>query len=810
MKMTKIFLAMLFTHSVDIAAQTSLVGQVKTTQGGVVPFAIIGIKNTQLSAICNAEGNFKFTSLKNGNYIFVTKSLGYLDRVDTLNVNEVSSFNPVLIPSNKQLDEVIVNANRIDKNSGMAFNNLDKETIAKQNLGQDAPFLLNQLPSVVVNSDAGNGIGYTGIRIRGSDGTRINVTVNGVPINDAESQGTFFVNMPDLVSSVNSIQVQRGVGASSNGAGAFGASINFQTNELNEKAYANVISTVGSFNTFRNTLAAGTGLLNNKFTLDARASKITSDGYINRASSNLQSYYLAAGYYAKKSIIKFINFLGQEKTYQAWNLVNEDSVKNGNRTYNELGVYTDGTGQLKYYKNQIDNYKQNNFQLHFIHHLNAKSSFNVTAHYTKGKGYYEEYKSNQLFADYKMALPHLFLNDSTPVDTTDLVRRRWLDNDFTGGLFNFNYTLNSQLSVKLGGGYNSYFGRHFGRVVWAQYAAGKEIDYEYYFNTANKNDGNLYFKTNYKPVSNLNVFIDLQVRKVDYRFLGFNALFENQIQNKSYVFFNPKFGVSYDLNKSINLYASGSIANKEPNRNDFVENKPENRPKHEALLDLEVGAKYSSKFVAAALNVYNMQYKNQLVLNGQLNDVGASKRINVGESYRRGVELEFTLNASKYISLGGNVALSRNKIEKFVEFIDSSNADYSIYTQRKNEYKNTDISFSPNLVSSAIISIKPIKRLEISVINKYVGRQFLDNTSNVKRSINPYQTYDVQINYTIKTKLITEITFMLSLYNLLSKTYETNGYTFSYYYDSETLTTTNYLAPAAPFNFLGGVKFVFN
>ena len=810
MKMTKIFLAMLFTHSVNIVAQTTLVGQVKTTQGDVVPFAIIGIKNTQLSAICNAEGNFKFTNLKNGNYIFVTKSLGYLDREDTLNISEGSSFNPLLVPSNKQLDEVIVNANRIDKNNGMAFNNLDKETIAKQNLGQDAPFLLNQLPNVVVNSDAGNGVGYTGIRIRGSDGTRINVTVNGVPINDAESQGTFFVNMPDLVSSVNNIQVQRGVGASSNGAGAFGASINFQTNELKEKAYANVISTAGSFNTYRNTLAAGTGLLNNKFTLDARASKITSSGYIDRASSNLQSYYLAAGYYAKKSIIKFINFLGQEKTYQAWNLVNEDSIKNGNRTYNELGMYTDGDGQLKYYKNQIDNYKQNNFQLHFIHRLSAKSSFNVTGHYTKGKGYYEEYKSNQLFTNYKMALPHLFLNDSTPVNTTDLVRRRWLDNDFAGGLFNFNYTINSQLSVKIGGGYNSYFGRHFGRVIWAQYAASKEIDYEYYFNTANKNDGNLYLKTNYKPLSNLNVFIDLQVRKVDYRFLGFNALFENQIENKSYLFFNPKFGVSYDLNKSINLYASGSIANKEPNRNDFVENKPENRPMHEALLDLEAGAKYSNKFVVAALNVYNMQYKNQLVLNGQLNDVGASKRINVGKSYRRGVELEVTINASKYISLGGNLALSRNKIEKFVEFIDSSNADYSIYTQRKNEYKNTNISFSPNLVSSAIISIKPIKRLEISVINKYVGRQYLDNTSNVKRSINPYQTYDVQINYTIKTKLIPEITFMLSLYNLLSKTYETNGYTFSYYYDSEILTTTNYLAPAAPFNFLGGVKFVFN
>jgi iron complex outermembrane recepter protein len=448
--------------------------------------------------------------------------------------------------------------------------------------------------------------------------------------------------------------------------------------------------------------------------------------------------------------------------------------------------------------------------LHFIHQLNAKVSFNVTGHYTKGKGYYEEYKSNQLFTNYNMALPHLFLNDSTQVTTTDLVRRRWLDNDFAGGLFNFNYTVNSRLTVKLGGGYNSYFGRHFGRVVWAQYAASKEIDYEYYFNTANKNDGNLYFKTNYKPLSNLNVFVDLQVRKVNYRFLGFNALFENQIQNKMFVFFNPKLGLSYDLNKHINLYTSVSVANKEPNRNDFVENKPENRPKPEQLLDLEMGLNYSTKRIVAGLNFYNMQYKNQLVLNGQLNDVGASKRVNVDKSYRRGLEFELAINAGKYFSIGGNMALSQNKIERFVEFIDSSNADYSIYTQHKNEYKNTDISFSPNLVSSAVVSIRPIKNLEISFIDKHVGRQFLDNTSNTKRSINPYRTLDVQINYTIKTKLIPEITWMLSLYNVLSNTYETNGYTFSYYYDSAKLTTTNYLAPAAPFNFLGGVKFMFD
>jgi iron complex outermembrane receptor protein len=608
---------------------------------------------------------------------------------------------------------------------------------------------------------------------------------------------------------VNNIQVQRGVGASSNGAGAFGASINFQTNELKEKPYANVISTAGSFDTYRNTIAAGTGLLNNKFTLDARASKITSQGYIDRAASDLSSYYLAAGYYGKKSVLKFINFTGREKTYQAWNYVNEDSIKAGNRTYNEIGQYTDANGRLQFYKNQTDNYNQNNSQLHFIHQVNSKMSFNLTGHYTKGKGYYEEYKEDESFSKYGLADPGLLINDSVPVTSTDIIRRRWLDNDFVGGLFNFNYTAASNLNFILGGGYNTYYGRHFGRVIWAQYASDSETDHEYYHNTANKNDANVYIKTNYKPLAALNVFVDLQVRKVDYRFYGIDQTFMETTQTKSFVFFNPKAGLSYNLNKAMNVYASVAVGNKEPNRNDFVENTPGNRPKHEELLDMEAGAKYAAKKITASVNFYNMQYKNQLVLNGELNDVGAAKRINVDESLRRGIEVELAAELNRYFSIGGNLALSQNKIKKFVEHIDSSNADYSVYTQHVNEYSNTDISFSPNVVASAFFTIKPVKNLEVSFINKYVGRQYLDNTSNIKRSINPYNSLNLQLNYTVKTKLIPEISFMLSVYNLLNAQYETTGYTFSYYYDSPNLTTTNYLAPSAPLNFLGGISLKF-
>jgi iron complex outermembrane recepter protein len=809
-KIVKIIFTAAFLYAAHVNAQSAITGQVKASGSGQeVPFAVIGIKNTQLSVISDVNGNFKFNGLPNGSYVMLTKSLGYQDRSDTLSVAADLVFDPVLTPSNKQLEEIVVNATRVDNSSGMAYSNVDAETIKKQNLGQDAPYMLNQLTSVVVNSDAGNGVGYTGLRIRGSDPTRINVTINGVPVNDAESQGSFFVDMPDLVSSVNNIQVQRGVGSSNNGAGAFGASINFQTNELKEKAYANVISTAGSYKTNRNTLAAGTGLLNGKFTLDARASKISSNGYIDRASSDLSSYYLAAGYYGKKTVIKFINFAGFEKTYQAWYYVNEDSIKAGNRTYNEVGQYTDANGRLKYYNNETDNYKQDNFQLHFVHQFSARTSLNLTGHYTKGKGYYEQYKQGQSFADYNLNDPGLFFNDSTPVTATNLIRRRWLDNDFAGGIFNLNHTVNSELNFTLGGGYNTYFGRHYGRVIWAQYSSDGEIDHEYYHNTANKNDGNVYLKTNYKPIKNLNVFLDVQVRYLEYRFPGFDSSYVAQTQTQVYTFFNPKLGLSYTLNKYLNVYASLAKANKEPNRDDFVENKPKNRPKPEQLIDAEAGLKYGRKKFTAAINFYNMHYKDQLILNGQVSDVGSPKRVNVDKSYRRGIELEAGISVNRFVSLAGNLTLSQNKIQDFVEYIDSANADYSVYTQHKNVYKNTDIALSPGIISSLALTLKPVKNLEITLANKYVGRQFLDNTSNKKRSISPYNVLDLRLNYSIKTRLISEIGLMLGVYNLLNEVYETNGYTFSYYYDSAQLTTSNYKAPAAPLNFLAGVNIRF-
>jgi iron complex outermembrane receptor protein len=444
-----------------------------------------------------------------------------------------------------------------------------------------------------------------------------------------------------------------------------------------------------------------------------------------------------------------------------------------------------------------------------IHQLSANISLNLTGHYTKGKGYFEEFKAEGDFGSYNLSTPTLFINDSTPVSSTNLVRRQWLDNDFAGGIFNIKYTAGSKLNFTLGGAYSTYFGKHYGNILWAQYIKAEEMGKQYYYNTANKNDANIYIKTNYKPMQRLNVFVDLQLRHVDYRFLGPNNSGENKTQNQRFLFFNPKLGLSYNLNEHFNLYGSGAIANKEPNRNDFVENKPQNRPKSEQLFDLEAGAKYTSSKITAAVNLYNMVYKNQLVLNGQVNDVGAAKRVNVDKSYRRGVEFEYNQNMNSYFSLGGNLTLSQNKIVRFNEYVDSSNVDYTISVSKKIEHTNSDIALSPDIISALILTIKPFKNFEITINNKYVGRQYLDNTKNTRRSIDPYQVVDLLLNYKINTKLFQEINLMCGIYNLLSKRYETNGYTYSYYYDSATLSTVNYKAPSAPINFLAGLNLKF-
>ncbi len=801
-----LFMAMSLSCVQFAQAQIKLSGSVSDPEKKAIPFSVVGIKNTFLSTQSNAQGLFEFKNLKPGSYVLVTKCVGYKTKTDSLELKDNMTIDVILTPDDKALDEVVVNSTRVDNTSAFAHSDLSTEDIKKQNVGQDLPYALNSMASVVINSDAGNGVGYTGMRIRGSDGTRINVTINGVPVNDAESQGTYFVDMPDLLSSTNNIQVQRGVGTSANGAGAFGASINMQTNQLNEKAYAQINNSIGSFNTIKNTIAAGTGLINNHFAFDARASRISSDGYIDRAKSNLNSFYVSGGYYGKKTVVKAIMFSGWEKTYQAWNYVLKDSIDNGNRTDNSCGQYLSIQGNdtlTKYYSNETDNYRQDNYQLHVIHSFSNKLTVNLTGHYTAGKGYYEQYKQGQSLNDYQM--PNVITAHDT-ITTTDLIRRKWLDNDFIGAIGNVNYKPTSMLNFVLGGGYNTYYGRHNGEVIWAQFSNVNDFRPRYYDDKATKTDGNVYLKTTVRPTDKLTAFVDLQYRAVGYTFMGFDtSLVVAQQLTANYGFFNPKVGVNYLVTKNTNVYASYAIANKEPNRDDFVQSTVKSRPKSEQLNDLEIGATHRFKNVSIGLNLYDMEYKNQLVLNGQINDVGAYNRVNVASSYRRGVELEVRANITKYFTFNGNITLSQNKVKEYYEFIDN----YDIYPgQDTIKHQNTDISFSPNVIAAANFIFKPVKNLEVSFLNKYVGKQYLDNTSDNQRAIHDYFVCDFRVNYTIYTKLIKEINLIGVIYNLSNTVYETNGYNYSYYSGNQ-LYKQNYLAPAAPTHVMVGLNLKF-
>ena len=688
------------------------------------------------------------------------------------------------------LEPVEIKAIRAGENSPFTKTNLTKKQIEKVNLGQDLPFILNQTPSVVVNSDAGNGVGYTGIRIRGSDASRINVTLNGVPFNDAESQGTFFVDLPDISSSVGSIQVQRGVGTSSNGAGAFGASINISTNEVNLKPYAEFNNSYGSFNTWKNTIKVGSGLVGDHFTMDLRLSKISSDGYIDRASSDLRSFYFSTAYLGKKNSLRFNMFSGKEKTYQAWYGVTQTDLET-NRTVNYAGMERPGEP----YDNETDNYKQDHYQLFFNQELTNRLKFSAGLFYIKGKGYYEQYKADQAYADYGLPEP---INGTDTITNSDLVRQLWLDNDFYGSIFSLQYkTDNSQFTF--GGGWNRYEGNHYGDVVWAE--KGLALPGRWYDLDANKNDLTLYFKQQTKIGSLVSAFYDLQYRGVRYNLYGFR---DNPgiVINNNYNFFNPKAGLSFQKNEWSG-YLSYSLGQKEPNREDF-EAGIDQQPKPEKLNDLELGIEKRNDKYNIGITGYYMHYKDQLVLTGKINDVGAYTRTNIPKSNRMGVEITAAVGITSWLNASGNFSLSKNQVIDFIEYID----DYDIGGQQTNQYSKTDIAFSPNMVGGATINFIPLKNAELSLISKYVGKQYLDNTQNESRKLNTYYTQDARFIYTISKKCLKELNIILQANNVFDKKYEPNGYTFSYYYGGS-LTTENYYFPMAGRNFMVGVNLKF-
>ena len=677
----------------------------------------------------------------------------------------------------QNLEEVIVSSVRVKDNIPIAFNNVSKEEISKRNLGQDIPILLNFLPNVVTTSDAGAGIGYTGIRIRGVNSQSTNVTINGIPYNDAESLGTFWVDLPDFSSSVENLQVQRGIGTSVNGSSAFGASINILTDKISQNPYFESANTIGSFNTVKNNFRFSTGLLNETIEFSGRLSKIDSDGYIDRASSDLKSYFLQLSYKKNKTLLKFLNFGGHEITYQAWNGIDLQTLES-NRTYNPSGLYYNLNGEERFHENEVDNYKQDHFQFHWTQSFSENLSSNLGLNLTNGRGYYEQYNEN---------------------GSEDFITRKWLDNQF----YVINYTLNylkNNNNIIFGSTYSEYDGDHFGETIWSQNSGDIEFTDLFYNGNGLKKDFSNFIKSIYQISNDVSIYADLQLRNIDYQTFGSTSNIDQLVVDKKYSFFNPKAGLNYDINQKNKIYFSLSKAHREPTRSDF-ENNVNIQP--EELIDYELGWKYNSEKFFFNSNLYYMGYKNQLVLTGALDDVGSPIRENSGKSYRTGIELESVYKATNKLNISANISFSENK-----------NVDYKTnYNGVITDWGDTDISFSPNVISSAGIQFNASQDLTFALLNKFVGNQYMSNTESNISKLSSYSTTDLNILYTIKNSAyFSEIIFTAMINNIFNKEYVSNGYYYTYddtWSDPNLITTiegTGYY-PQAKRNFLLGLTF---
>ncbi len=815
------------------AQAQSVIGKVtdKNTNETLAAAAITAYPGP-IGAITDENGRYELKLPKAGNYTVEVSFIGYETQTQEVYVSENNvTLNFALSEAKQLLDPVNISAVRAGENVPIAKTNLSKEEIEKRDEGRDVPFILKDMPSTVVTSDAGAGIGYTNMRIRGSDITRINVTVNGIPLNDPESHGVFWVNTPDLISSTNSLQVQRGVGTSTNGAGAFGASINLKTSGLQSKPFAASEITGGSFNTLKTNLQVGSGLLNDHWVVEGRFSKITSDGFIDRASSDLQSYYLSGSYYSEKTSVQLIHFGGGEETYQAWwgipeaklngndsllqyhILINgydsQDSanlVNSGNRTYN---YYT--------YGNEVDNYKQDHYQLHLSHKFSDRITANVALHYTYGRGYYEQYRKNDDLADYGLS-PVIIGSDT--ITATDLIRRRWLNNDFYGTTYSLEYNSND-FKATLGGAYNYYDGDHYGEIIWARYASESEIRDRYYDNTTTKKDFNIYLKAQ-KTFGKLSVFADLQYREVSYRAKGIDndgkvinidrtdSPFSLFSDNDRFAFFNPKAGINYQLKPNQRIFASVGVAQREPVRSDFLDAVAGMDPKSEFMIDYEAGYELRTARSFLSANLFYMDYKDQLVLTGQVNDVGSPIRVNVPESYRAGLEMVGNYKVTSWFQAGANAALSRNIIKNFTDYV----VDYDNGGYQTTEYDSRDISFSPNFIGGIELGFLPFTGFTATLNSKFVSRQFLDNTGSSDffafagndngKTLDAFAVTDLRLEYLLPVNFADEVKLHLLVANLFDSEYEPNGYTYSYIYGSKI--TENFYYPMAGINFLAGVK----
>ena len=781
--------------AMQLSGQHVLTGKVVDTENVPVAGANVYLERMNVGTITNSSGDFTLDNLPSGSYRISFSFIGYGTERETVYLNKDTDIGTVVLEPAPYLgEEVTISALRAGEKTPMAYVDIDREEIAERNFGQDIPYIVSLTPSLITSSDAGHGIGYTSMRIRGTDANRINVTINGIPLNDAESHSVFWVDLPDLASSTEQIQIQRGVGTSTNGAAAFGATVNMQTSLLNKDPYASYDATVGSFNTFKNTISAGTGLINDHFAVDLRLSDLHSDGYIDRSWTDLQSYYLSAGWYDAKSTLKFITFGGFEELYQSWGGVPSTQLSS-DRTFNEMGAYTDTSGQTAYYENQVDHYDQVHYQLHFSRELATDLHMNAALHYTWGNGYYEQYEVDQDYGFYSM-VPAVIGDDT--VATTDLVRRKWLDNDFYGAIASLTYEQENATMIA-GGGWNRYDGLHFGKVIWAQYMGNNTPGHQWYEGTGIKTDWNIYGKYYQDIGTGITAFIDLQVRGINHDIDGTDANNRLVTQEHQYLFFNPKAGLNYIPAPGQRAFISYARASREPNRNNYTDAPQDRLPVPETLNDFEAGYSFGNGPLQAGATLYYMDYEDQLVLTGQINEVGYPIMTNVEESYRAGIELEAGYNFQDKVILKGTAAFSQNQIRDFVNYVD--NWDYwadpeSEPFQVAEEIGNSTLAYSPSVVTSGQVEYRPLDGLSFSILSKYVSRQYIDNTQTEKYSIDPYFVNDLRVGYTLYPAWAGALRFSLLVANVLDTRYETNAWLYRYYSGGEEMFIDGYYPQA--------------
>ena len=820
---TRIITSLLFLSVCHIAfTQQRIHGVVEDRTGAVIPAAQISVLNSNVQVNSDAKGKFEINQLpaSDSTYTIMVEKPGFLPQSLTISAQSMDEVKVLLFTGMKTLEDIHVNTTRLSDFNTSQILIRRINPLERKNFGQDIPILLEATPSLLTTSDAGAGVGYTGLRIRGVDATRINVTINGIPVNDPESHAVYWVNMPDLASSIENIQIQRGVGSSSNGAAAFGASVNIKTQDISEKPFGSIDQSFGSFGTSKTTIKAGTGIINKHFSIETRMSSIQSNGFLDRASSDLKSYFLSGAYIGNKSVLKAIIYSGKEITYQAWygtpesritgdsTAMNAYADRNGLSSEERENLLNSGRTYNYYtYENQVDHYQQDNYQLHFTHTFNDKLILNLAGHYTYGRGYYEQYRKGENLADY--GLNPVMIGSDT-IQQTDLIRRLWLENDYIGAVYGITYKPTTHLDFVWGGSANTYFGGHFGELVWAQYASNSEIYQRYYNNDSRKTEASSYLKAVYKR-DRFDVYTDLQFRHVDYAFIGkelVNGFPADVTQDVQFNFFNPKVGGSFKINTQQMIFMNYGISHREPVRADFVQSTAQNRPTFETLRDLEFGHQVNANRLTFTTNLYYMNYKNQLLLTGAINDVGAYIHTNVAKSHRLGIEVYGGYRFDQKLKLTGGLTLSQNKVAQFNESVDVYLDTLPYYTQQVISHNNTDMSFSPNVIGNVGIEWMPLENLQISWMTKYVARQYLDNTGNVQRSIDPYNFSNLQINYSIFDKFCKEIQLGLMVNNAFNQLYENNGYTFSYVYGGQT-TTENFYYPQAGRNFMARVLLKF-